>query len=365
MSAVAIATLTVTTALAFATPAGANPNAVNPIPLLNGTIGLPRLNGPTQAVAQVTGLASPNNTQNYNVFGTDLGIMWDNGKGEMLTAYGDTAGFGLPNLLLGSFWAWRSNILMRSHDKTPGDGIIYDSVVRDGLGQAKDLVPSPKIPFVEISRIPTAGIAVNGTQYMSMMSVKSWLEPGRWDTNFATIALSGDNGENWIEAPEARRPAAGGDLNFQMSAFVKGNGFVYQYGTPPGRNNSAYLARVVPEQILNLAEYEYWNGKEWRKNDVNAAIPIVPSGVGEVSVAWNQFLGQYVMLTTDAFNSVVMMTSPNPEGPWSPPRVLIDTRALPSAYAPSIYPYQTGSDLYFLTTIHQQYNVVLMRTPLR
>lgn len=364
MPTVVAAALTFATALALTAPAQANPNGVNPIPLLNGTAGLPRLSGPTQAVAQVTGMASPNNTQNYNVLGTDLGIMWDNGKGEMLTAYGDTAGLGVPNLLLGSFWSWRSNILLRSHDRNPADGIAYDGVVRDGLGQAKDLVPSPKIPYVEISRIPTAGISVGGIQYMAMMSVKSWLEPGRWDTNFATIALSGDNGENWVEAPEARRPATGGHLNFQMSAFLESNGFVYQYGTPPGRNNSAYLARVVPDRILNIAEYEYWNGTDWRKNDVNAAIPLLPTGVGEISVAWNQYLGRYIMLTTDAFNSVVMMTSPNPEGPWSPPRVLIDTRALPSAYAPSIYPYQTGSDLYFLTTIYDQYNVVLMRTPL-
>ncbi|MBD0322635.1 MAG: DUF4185 domain-containing protein, partial [Aldersonia sp.] len=218
---------------------------------------------------------------------------------------------------------------------------------------------------IEISRIPTAGVAMNGVQYMSMMSVKNWGDPGSWDTNFSTIALSGDNGENWVEAPESRRPAAGGDRNFQMSAFLNNGGYLYQYGTPPGRNNSAHLARVLPQHIRNLAEYEYWNGREWKKNDVNAAIPIVPSGVGELSVAYNQFLGQYVMLTTDQFNSVVMMTAPNPEGPWSPPRVLIDTRELPTAYAPSIYPYSSGSDLYFLTTIHSQYNVVLMRTPLR
>ena len=140
--------------LTFAAPAAANPNAVNPIPVLNGTMGLPQLHGRTQAVFQATGMASPNNTQNYNVLGTDLGIMWDNGRGEMLTAYGDTAGLGFPNLLAGSVWAWRSNILLRSHDRTPGDGIVYDSVVRDIFGQAKDLVPSPKIPFIEISRIP-------------------------------------------------------------------------------------------------------------------------------------------------------------------------------------------------------------------
>ncbi|MEU2014130.1 DUF4185 domain-containing protein, partial [Nocardia sp. NPDC019302] len=72
------------------TPAIANPNAINPIPVLNGTTGLPNLLGRTKAVFQVTGMASPNNTQTYNVLGTDLGIMWDNGHGEMLTAFGDT-----------------------------------------------------------------------------------------------------------------------------------------------------------------------------------------------------------------------------------------------------------------------------------
>ncbi|NEW49668.1 DUF4185 domain-containing protein, partial [Nocardia cyriacigeorgica] len=38
--------------------------------------------------------------------------------------------------------------------------------------------------------------------------------------------------------------------------------------------------------------------------------------------------------------------------------------ALPTAYAPMVYPYHTGSDLYFLLTVHNQYNVILMRTPL-
>ena len=61
--------------------------------------GLPHLVGRSRAIFQVTGMASPNNTQSYNVLGTDLGIMWDNGNGDMLTAFGDSAGVGLPNLL--------------------------------------------------------------------------------------------------------------------------------------------------------------------------------------------------------------------------------------------------------------------------
>ncbi|MBF6329003.1 DUF4185 domain-containing protein [Nocardia transvalensis] len=349
--------------LTVTTPAVANPNMINPIPVLNGTSGLPQLVGRSRAVFQVTGMASPNHTENNNVIGTDLGIMWDNGNGEMLTAFGDTAGVGFPNLLAGSVWAWRSNVLLRSHTKDPSNGIYFDSAVRDGLGQARDLIPSPKIPFIEISRIPTAGISVDGVQYMSLMSVRSWDEVGQWTTNFSGLAASADNGETWADLAFTRRPAEGGDANFQMNAFLAHDGWVYEYGTPSGRNHLGYIARVRGGDIQNLAQYEYWDGQRWRKGDVNAAAPIV-GGVGELSVMWNEYLGQFIMLTTDPWNSVVMRRSPSPEGPWSPPEVLIDTRELPTAYAPSIFPYQTGRDLYFLTTVHSQYNVLLMRTTL-
>jgi hypothetical protein len=345
-------------------PASANPNAINPIPVLNGSNGLPHLTGRSRAVFQVTGMASPNNTQAYNVLGTDLGIMWDNGNGEMLTAFGDTAGLGFPNLLAGSTWAWRSNILVRSHTKNPANGIYFDSVVRDVFGQARDLIPSPKIPSIEISRIPTAGIAVNGVQYLSMMSVSSWDADGQWSTNYAGLAASGDNGETWGELPATRRGAEGGNANFQMNAFLKDGGFVYAYGTPAGRDQAAYLARVAENDIGNLGEYEYWDGEHWSpKGDVDAAAPIM-HGVGELSVLYNDYLGQYVALTTDPFNSVVLRRAASPAGPWSDPEVLIDTRELPAAYAPSIFPYQTGRDLYFVTTVHSQYNVILMRTAL-
>ncbi|WP_216911660.1 DUF4185 domain-containing protein [Nocardia noduli] len=350
--------------LTATTPAAANPNAINPIPVLNGTTGLPNLGGRTKAVFQVTGMASPNNTQSYNVLGTDLGIMWDNGQGEMLTAFGDTAGVGVPNLLAGSTWAWRSNILVRSHTQDPSGGIYFDSVVRDIVGQARDLVPSPKIPFIEISRIPTAGIAVNGVQYMSLMSVKTWDNVGEWTTNFSGLAASADNGETWADLGNTRRPNEGGNANFQMNAFLKDGGYVYEYGTPSGRNNAAFVGRVAENDIQNLGEYEYWDGEKWsRKGDVNAAAPIM-GGVGELSVMYNAYLGQFISLTTDVFNSVVMRRASSPVGPWGPPEVLIDTRELPTAYAPSIFPYQTGRDLYFLTTVHSQYNVVLMRSTL-
>ena len=38
-------------------------------------------------------------------------------------------------------------------------------------------------------------------QYVSFMSVKQWGSPGQWTTNYAAIAYSTDNGENFTVAP--------------------------------------------------------------------------------------------------------------------------------------------------------------------
>ncbi|MBF6522713.1 DUF4185 domain-containing protein [Nocardia farcinica] len=342
--------------VALAAPAVADPNNVNPIPVLNGWRGLPDLPGPTEAVFQMTGMDSPNRTQNVNVLGTDLGIMWDDGVGRMITAFGDSAGLGFPNLLAGSMWAWTSNVLFRSSTKDPSDGIYFDSVVPNPL-------PSPKIPGIEISLIPTAGVSVGGVQYMSMMSVREWGDHGKWHTNFATLAASGDGGQTWAQLTHTRRANIDGHERFQQNAFLKNDGFVYRFGTPAGRDNPGFISRVREADIANIDAYEYWDGREWKLNDPKASAPIV-GNVGELSVQWNDHLGQFVMLTTDPANSVVMRTASAPEGPWSPPRVLVDARDLPSAYAPMIFPYQTGDDLYFLLTVHSQYNVLLMRTPL-
>ncbi len=89
-------------------------------------------------MAQANGLLSANRTQDSNVLGTDLGIMWDNGNGQVLTAFGDTAGLGIPNLLVGSLWSWRSNVLFRSSDRDLADGMTFDSTPRDIVGQSKD-----------------------------------------------------------------------------------------------------------------------------------------------------------------------------------------------------------------------------------
>ncbi|MEV6428985.1 DUF4185 domain-containing protein [Nocardia sp. NPDC051463] len=352
-----IGVLAVVFAVAFTGPTCADPNNVNPIPGLNGQPrGLPRLPGPAQAIFQVTGIDSPNHTQNVNVLGTDLGIMWDDGGGRMITAFGDSAGLGVPNLLAGSIWAWTSNALFRSTTKDPANGIIFDSAVPNPL-------PSPKIPGIEISFIPTAGISVGGVQFMSMMSVREWGDHGKWATNFSTLAASGDGGQTWAQLTNTRRGNVDGHEKFQQNAFLKNAGYIYRYGTPGGRNNPGFVSRAKEADIANIDAYEYWDGGAWQPGDAKTAAPIV-GDVAELSVMWNNYLGKFVMLTTDPANSVVMRTASAPQGPWGEPQVLVSGPSLPTAYAPMIFPYQTGPDLYFMLTVHNQYNVILLRTPL-
>ncbi|TXG92496.1 DUF4185 domain-containing protein [Rhodococcus rhodnii] len=337
---------------------------VNPIPGLNGITGLPALSGPAQPVSQMTGLMSANRTQDSNVLGTDLGIMWDNGAGEVLTAFGDTAGLGFPNLLQGSVWAWKSNVLFRSSDTGLSDGMDFTTTPRDASGSAKELLPSPKIPGVEISKIPTAGIADGNVQVMSIMSVREWGPAGHWTTNWSQLAFSADNGENWALAPETSRPNEGGNANFQMNAFLSDGGFVYVYGTPSGRGGMVHVARVPKGKMSDMGAYEYWDGGAWIRGNPDVAKPVTDEGVGELSVQYNSYLGQYVMMTTDSFNNVILRRSPNPIGPWGPAEVQVFAHELPTAYGAYMHPWSTGPDLYFMTTQHTNYNALLLRTSL-
>jgi hypothetical protein len=383
----------------------------------------------TQFVDWITGNNPANNTQYYyGVTGTDLGIMWDNGmvddpltadvnEHQVLIAFGDT--FGLGGMAAGA--DWRPNVLFRSVDANLFDGLDFTDpewfTGSDFGGSPLTYVPSGapyqymarQIIFPEglpagITLIPTAGISVptpgteyGVTQYISFMSVTQWGAPGQWTTNYSAIAWSEDNGEVWQVAPETVRynnPLTG-NQNFQQMAFVRpGDGYVYAYGTPNGRNGAAYVARVPERDILDLSKYEYYSAGSaggwfgvgatpagWQKGNPAAATPLFGqatagacgavnpgSAVSEMSVQYNQQLKKYVALHGDRFNNIVMRTSDRPEGGWSGPTVLM-TQQNGGIYAPMMHPWSpstqgTGSELYWNLSLWSEYNVMLMKTDL-
>ncbi|MGE5698088.1 MAG: DUF4185 domain-containing protein [Candidatus Sericytochromatia bacterium] len=340
----------------------------------------------------VTGPGNLNDTTSrFNIGGTDVGVMWDNGieddpntpvnEHQVLIAFGDTFDTAYPPRT----GVWRMNTLLRTPDNMLSNGLyvpntapgdIYSGSSTIGSADPKEIVSRDDIAGYaigpEVTIIPTAGISgitANGTvrQYVNFMSVRSWDYPGQWTTNYSGIAYSDDNGQTWHVADSSIRAAAAGrsikpfvsgNQNFQMGAFVKGvqvdangvplrddegklltDGYVYSYGTPSGRLGTLYLSRVIEADILDQTKYEYWNGTTWVANTPSAAVAILPGEkVSELSVQYNEYLDRYIVMYDDGAN-IVIRTAYKPEGPWSKSTVLVTTSQLPGKYAPMIHPW--------------------------
>ena len=420
----------------------------------------------TQKLGWVTGAEA---TGHWFVSGTDLGIMWnsgytdpDTGKPVIYTLFGDTySGPGMTG-------DWRNNVLFRTSDFNLADGLQFsDAVINAGARFPGDPNGTPQwygtggndagaaqiiydpgytgLFGTTYTMIPTSGIAIehDGSeggyrQYATVMSIRTWDNPGSWTTNYSGIAYSDDGGKTWTVDKDTVRSSGWlrastsytpGDEHFQQNALVmsddENDPYVYVYGTPSGRQGSAYLARVNKDQITDLDAYEYWSGADsngdgkWVNGDPSAAVPVFGSSekdflpqlykvidtftlgffskiangiwvgglptngnVSEMSVQYNEYLGKYVVLYTDGGNNVVMRVSDSPQGEWSDTTTLVQNNLTTNTgmYAPMVHPMSgthyfdvTNDDgavqdnsqyLYYNLSYWGDYNVRLMRTDL-
>jgi hypothetical protein len=375
---------------------------------------------PSKEVGWVTG---PGITGGFNIGGTDLGILWENGlTGKIQLAFGDT--FSDTNMSQG----WRSNVLLLSTDTT-----LYNGLDLLQTGPAYQFIPSAPSALgplgSEVTVIPTSAVSVNNEQYVNYMSVKSWDTPGRWTTNYSAISMYDQTTDKWVLVPSTIRsagwfrsstPYRPGDQNFQQAAYVLEpedkvapgeTRYLYAFGTPSGRAGSAYLSRVPEDEVTDLSKYEYWDGSKWVQGNAAVAVPVIGDSthfpglfgivvdwandpnvfggylgglfgaktggnVSEMSVQYNAYLGKYVVLYADGNNDVQMRTADEPEGPWSDPITIATSAQYPGLYAPMIHPWSgTGkltdangdpdvSNLYWDMSLWGNYNVVLMQTDL-
>ena len=367
----------------------------NSLPWITGSPdgALPVLSGRTKALEMVTGPGSPNNTiDRFSVAGTDLGIMWDNGKDEddpdhgVMMLFGDTVGdCGIDGD------QWRSNVLFRSTDQNLADGMrIKDSPLAPGTSNfskqvIQGLLSSGPGEFLnpEFTVIPTGGVEVDGKHYVRWMSVRTWDTPGEWTTNYSGLAVSDDDGETWdTDLPTLRvnldvpplPPLPSGvptvvspaNKNWQMSAFVpdRDDEYIYEFGTPSGRSGAARLARVPVNQaaMVDPSKYEYRTATGWSPN-IEDAVPVIKGPVSELSVQWNDYLGKYIAMYTD-LKGLRMRQSTDLIN-WSGAQTLVSGAVLPSLYGGFMHPWSQGPDLYYVVTTWDRYNVIYMRTDLR
>lgn len=307
----------------------------------------------TRLVNRLTGPESANRTaERWNVHGTDLGHGFVQGD-RLYLVFGDTFGPRGGD--------WRSNV-MAWVDETTQSTLPFAGMITDEQGWAAELIPSKKVDGVEMTLIPTHGISIDGRMILHYMSVRTWTKPGRWETNFAGLAYSDDEGETWQRVTGWRWS---GTSNFVQVAFVEDGGFVYLFGIPTGRFGRVALARVPRDDILRLEAYRYWDGEGWSEN-VDDAVPIIQHPVGELSVAWSEYHQVWIMMYHNPGRSAILLrTAKNLVGPWSDERIVTTAVEYPELYAPYILPWEIdGRDVHFTMSMYDPYDVFLMRTTL-
>jgi hypothetical protein len=317
----------------------------------------------TREIAPVTGAV----TRRFGIHATDLGILWDNGQGTLLVAFGDTYGVGWGGNGAGPARGsdWRCNVLASASGWDLEAGLRLDSVVPRADGMAAQVLERDR-DAEENTVIPNSGIAVGGYNYLHYMSVRKWGPPGRWDTNYAGIAVSADGGQTWSKPPGARWPnSPKGDHPFQICAFAAAASHVYLMGTTNGRYDDAYLGRCRRFDVLDPPAYEYWAG-EWVKGDPYRAQPVMSGPVGELSVEFNTHFGQWLALHLDeARAAIVLRSAPELTGPWTDGQVVVSGADHPGLYGGYLHPWANdGSSVYFTLSQWGPYNVTLMRADL-
>jgi len=326
-----------------------------------------------EQVSQITGAESPNRTDRFAVYGTDLGSMINDGD-KTYFVFGDTFGERPPDQIGGGGSFWRSNTIGYTTDDNPEDGIALDGMITDETGLAKELLPSRKVDGDEMTKIPTYGIAANGALYLIYMSVRHWGDPGQWDANYASVAKSTDGGQNWTLLDDLKWP---GDGNFvQVAAYRVDNGEkgadLIFWGIPAGRFGGVQLMKTAEADIEKPAAYRYFAGTDGKSEPVWSADPkqaktVVDDTVGELSVVWNAYLQRWIMTYLKEGEGVVIREGLTPWGPWGDAIDLVTAAEQPGLYAPFMnerYTGDGGRTIYFTLSLWNPYNVFWFKASL-
>lgn len=325
-----------------------------------------------ERIARVTGrplsgesLLSPNNTaRDWNVGGTDLGIIWEMGKGQYGIFFGDTFGqdfMARPSNPGPNGGNWRSNVLGFSENKNLDEGLVIHDMAEDESGHAREIIFSAKDDsgHGDWTSIPTAAIRAGGADYVHYFNMKNW---NGWITNYSGLYKSEDNGQTWSRSENIE---FGSNSNFGQGGYFKKDGYIYMIGTQTGRDHPAFLARFVEEDIENKDRYEFWNGDQgaWLKGDEDLATVIIDDRVGELSFIYNRKHEKWFIayFSADRYN-ITLRTAEHITGPWSKPYELAAGTEYSQLYGSYFHPASAdGDELYFTMSMWLPYNVFLMK----
>lgn len=351
----------------------------------------------------LTGKISKNDTlKRFRVGGTDLGMpLYDSVNNEMYLAFGDTFAdpYGPDKINLRFKYRWRSNTICKIQlEDSYRDGIKILDFYKDKKTNIAKVITqahhTKNDEFVEVTRIPTGLIEVNGIFYMYYFSIRSWRPVSVM--NYGGCIKSSDCGKTWervydltwidetttqydeqteklINEPIRTVPGKGKFINrkpkidfdkhkghfYTLSFPVDGkDDYIYLFGECGYRKYGIKLARVLKENIEKFDEYEYMvdtdsnNLPIWvkgveglRQQKYNPNSYLISSPSGEMSVAYNKYLNKWLLFKIFDGDKVVMYASDNVYGPYGKAEVVLD-RSHPDLPNPIIYAPLTHEKLF-------------------
>lgn len=173
---------------------------------------------------------------------------------------------------------------------------------------------------------PSAGIYLNG-QYYLFYSVIDIFGPGTW--HFRSVGSGLGRSTVALSHYERLQPHGNWHFPVEPSCIVQSGGwlYLYQVGRVNGKQG-VILARVRPKKIEDPDAYEFYSGPgpQFSPQKESAAL-LVENAPGQVSVAWNPYLHEYVMASSSDFDrrlQIRFLVADAPCGPWSRPVASIE-----------------------------------------
>jgi hypothetical protein len=255
----------------------------------------------------------------YQLAGTDLGVPVTH-KGRTYVLFGDTHGG----------YSGDRDAIAFSTDTNLADGMALTF-----LTNASGVWNPITIPGITQGalQVPAEGVSVNDRLYVYHTTDRSAVRiMGR-----SVLAVSQDDGQtfNQLYTLSTRHfinlsLVKAGVEEWPGSPTNSGEG-LYIFGAGDYRASNLRLAFQPTGGIESLSSIRYFAGVDnagaptWSTAETNAVALFDHPCVGEFSVAYNRFLGRWLMLYNCGYpRGINFRTAPTPWGPWSDPQVMFE-----------------------------------------